>query len=119
MIADLHSRLFRPHAVTMGMRQQVVSRSSNGMSKRMAKVVTLIICTSLFVVFTFSQVMHLQIVATAKQLEKLETARIDSKTKNIELRTARAQLASKSFVEERAKEKLQLYVPKQNQVHRL
>ena len=56
MIAEINSRMFRPHAVNMGMRQQVASRTSKGMSKRMAKMVTLIICVSLFVVCAFSQV---------------------------------------------------------------
>ena len=119
MIAEIHSRMFRPQAATVGMRQQVVTRTGTGMSKRMAKVVTLILCVSLFVVFAFSQVMHWHIVATANQLEKLQSVRIESGTRNIELLATRAQLASQKFVEEQAKDKLQLFVPKRNQVRRL
>ena len=119
MIAEIHSRMFRPQAVTVGMRQQVVTRTSTGMSKRMAKVVTLIICVSLFVVFAFSQVMHWHIVATANQIEKLQSVRTASGSKNIELLASRAQLASQKFVEVRAKEKLQLFVPQRNQIRRL
>ena len=119
MIAQIHSRMFRPHAVTIGMRQQVNSRTSTGMSRRMAKVVTLIICVSLFVVFAFSQVMHWHIVSSANQLKKLQAVRIDSGSRNIELLATRAQLASRKFVEEQAKEKLHLFVPQQNQIRRL
>ncbi len=119
MIADIHSRMFRHQAVTVGMRQQVVTRTSTGMSKRMAKLVALIICVSLFVVFAFSQVMHWQIEATANQLEKLQSDRINSGSRNIELLAAKAQLASQKFVEDRAKEKLQLFAPQRNQIRRL
>ena len=119
MIAEIHSRMFRSHAVNMGMRQQVVTRTGAGMSKRMAKVVTLIICVSLFVVFIFSQVMHRHIVVTAGQLEKLQSVRIETGSRNIELLAARAQLASRKFVEERAAERLQLFVPQQHQIRRL
>ena len=119
MIAEIHSRMFRPHSVTMGMRQQVVTRTNVGMSKRMAKVVALILCISLFVVFAFSQVMHWHIVATTSQLEKLQSVRSESGSRNIELLAARAQMASQKFVEERAREKLQLLVPQRNQIRRL
>ena len=119
MIAEIQSRMFRPHAVTMGMRQQVVSRTSAGMSRHMARVVALIICISLFVVFAFSQVMHWHIVSSANQFEKLQSVRSESVSRNIELLATRAQLASQKFVEERAKEKMQLFVPQQNQIRRL
>jgi len=119
MIAEIQSRMFRPHTVTMGMRQQVVTRTGTGLSKRMAKVVALIICISLFVVFAFSQIMHGHIVATADQIDKLQSVRSESVSRNIELLAARAQLASQKFVEERAKEKLHLFVPQRNQIRRL
>lgn len=119
MIAEIHSRMFRSHAVNMGMRQQVVTRTGVGMSRRMAKVVTLIICVSLFVVFIFSQVMHRHIVVSAGQLENLQSVRIETGSRNIELLAARAQLASRKFVEERAAERLQLFVPQQHQIRRL
>jgi len=119
MIAEIQSRMFRPHPVGMGMRQHVSSRTSQGISKRMAKIVTMIICVSLFVVFAFSQVMHWQIVSSSSKLEKLKSVRIDTSSRNIELLAARAQLASQKFVEEQAREKLQLFVPKRNQISRL
>lgn len=119
MIAEIHSRMFRPHPVTIGMRQQVITRTNVGMSKRMAKVVTLIICVSLFVVFAFSQVMHRHIVASAGQIEKLQSVRGAVGSRNIELLAVKAQLASRKFVEQQAREKLQLFVPQQNQIRRL
>ena len=119
MIAEINSRMFRPHAVNVGMRQQVASRTSKGMSKRMAKMVTLIICVSLFVVFAFSQVMHWQIVASSNKLEEMKSARRAISNKNIELLATRAQLTSKQFVEEKAREKFQLFMPKRNQIRRL
>ena len=119
MIAEINSRMFRPHAVNMGMRQQVASRTSTRMSKRMAKMVTLIICVSLFVVFAFSQVMHWQITASANQFEKLQSVRSESGSRNIELLAVRAKLASQEFVQDRAKEKLHLFVPQRNQIRRL
>ena len=99
MIAEINSRMFRPHAVNMGMRQQVASRTSTGMSKRMTRMVTLIIGVSLFVVFAVSQVMHWHIVASANQFEKLQSVRIESGSRNIELLATRAKLASQEFVE--------------------
>lgn len=119
MIAEIQSRMFRPHPVTMGMRQHITSRTSSGVSKRMAKVVTFIICASLLVAFAFSQVMHWHIVASANKLEELKSARIDTSSRNIELLAARAQLASQKFVEGQARERLQLVAPKRNQVRRL
>lgn len=119
MIADIQSRMFRPHPVTIGMRQHISSRTTSGMSKRMAKMVALIICTSLFVVFAFSQVMHWHISATTSKLEQLNSVRKETSTRNIELLAMRAQLASQEFVEEHAMEKLQLFAPKQSQVRRL
>jgi cell division protein FtsB len=119
MIAEIHSRMFRPRSVTMGMRQQVASRTRAGMSRRMARVVALIICLSLVVVFAFSLVMHRQIGASANRLEALKSVRVESKNRNIELLAARAQLASREFIEKRAKEKFQLVVPQQNQIRRM
>lgn len=119
MIADIQSRMFRPHPATMGMRQHVTSRTTPGMSKRMAKLVMAIICISLFVVFAFSQVMHWQIVASSSKLENLKSMRIATSSKNIELLATRAQLASREFVEKQAREKLQLFTPKQNQIRLL
>ena len=119
MIAEIQSRMFRPHPLAMGMRQHVSSRTSPGMSRRMAKMVTMIICTSVFVVFACSLVMHWQIMASSKKLEKLKSVRIDMSSKNIELLAARAQLASQEFIEEKAREQLQLLAPKRNQIRRL
>ena len=112
MIAEIQSRMFRPHPVTMGMRQHITSRTSTGLSKRMAKMVAMIICISLFVVFAFSQVMHWHIAATADKLEQLKSASVDTSAKNVELLALRAQLASQKFIEERASEKLQLFATK-------
>jgi len=119
MIAEIQSRMFRPHAVTVSMRQHVASRGGAVVSKRMAKVVTLIICVSLLVVFAFSQVMHWHIMASASQVEELQSVSRDSRSRNIELLATRAQLASQKFIEERAREKFQLMVPQGNQIRRL
>lgn len=119
MIAEIQSRMFRPHPVTVGMRQHISSRTSAGMSRRMAKLVALIICTSLLVVFAFSQVMHWHISATAEKLEQLKSVQKQTATRNIELLAMRAQLASQEFVEKSAMEKLQLFAPQQHQVRRL
>lgn len=119
MIAEIQSRMFRPHPEAMAMRQHVTSRTSPGMTKRMAKLVAAIICISLFVVFAFSQVMHWQIIASSDKLESLKSIRIATSSKNIELLATRAQLASREFVEKQAREKLQLFTPKQNQIRRL
>jgi len=119
MIAEIQSRMFRPHAVTVSMRQHVASRGGAAMSKRMAKVVAVIICVSLLVVIAFSEVMHWHIVASANQLEELRSVSRDSRSRNIALLATRAQLASQKFVEERAREKFQLMVPQGNQIRRL
>lgn len=119
MIAEIQSRLLRPHPFAIGMRQHVICRTSDGMTKRMAKLVTLIICISLLVVFAFSQVVHWQITASTNKLQEMRAARITTSNKNIELLAARAHLSSKKFVEEKAREKLQLLIPKRNQIRRL
>lgn len=119
MIAEIQSRMFRPHPVGLGVRQHVSSRTSPGISKRMAKLVTLLICVSLLVVFAFSQVMHWQIVSSSNKLEKLKSVRIATSNKNIELLAARAQMASQKFIEERASEKLKLFAPRRNQIRHL
>jgi len=64
-------------------------------------------------------VMHWQIVSSANQFEKLQSVRIESGSRNIELLATRAKLASQEFVEKQAKEKLHLIVPQRNQIRRL
>ncbi|GAB4332366.1 MAG: hypothetical protein Kow0089_00200 [Desulfobulbaceae bacterium] len=119
MIAGMQSRVFRPHSVTLGMRQHVVSRTSPVVSRRMARVVAVIVGISLLVVFAFSQVMHHHITSSADRLERLQVERSEFMGRNIELLAARAQLASQEFVEKRAAEKLKLFVPQKSQVRRL
>lgn len=119
MIAEIQSRVLRPHPATFGMRQQVAVKTGHGVSRRMAKLVTIIICVSIFVVFVFSQVMHWQIAASAKRMENLQSARMDSTSRNIELLAAKARLTSKEYVARLAGEKFGLNVPEPNQIKRL
>jgi hypothetical protein len=101
------------------MRQHVSTRTGNAVSNRMAKVVVLILCVSLCVVFAFSQVMHWHVVDSFNKIEELKTVRVVSSSKHIELLAMRAQLSSRKIVEERASEKLRLFAPERNQIRRL
>lgn len=119
MIAEIQSRILRPHPATVGMRQHVAARAGNGMSRRMARLVTLIICASLFVVFAFSQVMHWQIASSDKKFAGLRAERHGTTSRNIELLAAKAQMTSRKYVEQRAAEKFGLRTPQQYQMRRL
>ena len=119
MIAGIASKMLRPQTAPIGARQQVVARSDGAVSKRIAKIVTMIICVSLFVVFAFSQLMHWHIISTVNELDKLQSVRNDYGSENIALLAARAQLTSKEYVVEQASKRYQLLVPQKNQVQRL
>lgn len=116
MIAGIQARFLRPHSASLGMRQQVATRT---VSRRAVKPVALIACVCLVAVFGFSQVMQGRIAASALRYEELKTVRMDAVSENIGLLGAKARLVSQEYVEQRAKEKLQLVVPQQQQVRRL
>jgi len=111
--------MFRTHALPVGIRQQVSARSEWSMSRRLAKLVTLILCLSLFIVFAFSQLMHRQISSTASRLEQLQSMRNQFGSENIALLAARAHLTSKESILDRAGQKYHLFAPKKEQVRRL
>lgn len=119
MIAGLQSRTFRTNVLPAGIRQQVVSRSEWAISRRLAKLVTLILCLSLLIVFAFSQLMHRQIMSSVGRLEQLQSVRNEFGSENIALLAARAGLTSKESVMERAAEKYSLFAPRKEQVRRL
>ena len=119
MIAGIQSRLFRSHALSVGIRQQVAARTEWAMSRRLAKLVALILCLSLFVVFAFSQLMHRQIMSSVNKLEQLQSVRNQFGTENIALLAARADMTSKENVLDRAAQKYRLFVPKKEQLRRL
>ena len=119
MIAGIQSRMFRSHAFSIGIRQQVAARSEWSMSRRLAKLVALILCLSLFVVFAFSQLMHRQIMSSVNRLEQLQSVRNQFGSENIALLAARADLTSKESVLDRAGQKYRLFVPKKEQIRRL
>lgn len=111
--------MFRSHAFSIGIRQQVAARSEWSMSRRLAKLVALILCLSLFVVFAFSQLMHRQIMSSVNRLEQLQSVRSQFGSENIALLAARADLTSKESVLDRAGQKYRLFVPKKEQIRRL
>lgn len=119
MIAGIQSRMFRSPALSAGIRQQIAVRSEWAISKRLAKLVALILCLSLFVVFAFSQLMHRQILSSVDRLEQLQSVRNHFGSENISLLAARAHLTSKDSVVDRAGRKYHLYIPKKEQVRRL
>jgi len=119
MITGISSRMFRPHTMTIGVRQQVVARTNSVMSKRVAGKVTMILCAGIFVVFVFSQFMRWQIVASTNQLEQLQAVRNQSGSENISLLAKRAQLVSKDYIVNRVEAKFQLFVPGKDQTQRL
>lgn len=119
MNAGIASRMLRPQTASIGVRQQVAARSDGMVSKRIARIVTLIICVSLFIVFAFSQLMHWHIISTVNKLDELQSVRHEYGSENVALLAARAQLTSKEYVVEKAGRKYQLFVPQKNQVQRL
>ena len=119
MIAGIASRVLRPQAAAVGGRQQVSARSDSGVSKRLARIVTLIVGVSLFIVFAFSQVMHWHIISTVNKLDELQSVRNEYGSENIALLAARAQLTSRDYVVKEAGSRYQLYIPQKSQVRRL
>lgn len=119
MITGIGSRTYRPHTVTIGMRQQVVARTNPVMSKRVAGKVTLIICAGVFIVFAFSQFMRWQIVSSVNQLEQLQTVRNKMGSENISLLAKRAQLISKEHIVEKVGARFQLIIPHKDQIQKL
>lgn len=119
MIAGLHSRMLRTQSVSVGMRQQVAARSDWVVSKRLARLVTLILCLSLFILFAFGQLMHWHIKSTVNRLDSLQSVRSQYGSENIALLAARAQLVSKEYIVEQAGRKHQLVTPGQDQVRQL
>ncbi|HBI16057.1 MAG TPA: hypothetical protein DDY20_11175 [Desulfobulbaceae bacterium] len=111
--------MFRGHALSVGIRQQVSARYEWSMSRRLARLVTLILCLSLLVVFAFSQLMHRQINSSVNRLEQLQSERSHFGNENISLLAARANLTSKERVLDRAGQKYRLFMPKKEQVRRL
>lgn len=119
MIAGVTSRVIRPQVATVGMRQHVAARPDVLVSKRLAKLVTLIICLSLFVLFVFGQLMHWHVTSTMNQLNELRTVRSEFGTENIALLSTKARLTSKEYIVEQAGKRYQLFAPQKNQIHRL
>jgi hypothetical protein len=119
MIAGIHSRMLRSQSVSVDMRQQVATRSDWVMSKRLARLVTLILCVSLFVLFAFGQLMHWHIKSTVNKLDRLQSVRSQYGSENIALLATRAQLTSKEYIVELAGEKYQLALPRKEQVRHL
>lgn len=119
MIAGIQSRMFRTHALPVGIRQHVAARNEWSVSRRLAKLVALILCLSLLIVFAFSQLMHREIATSLSTLEQLQSVRNQFGSENIALLAARAQLTSKESIVERAGKQYHLFVPRKEQVRRL
>lgn len=119
MIAGITSRVIRPQTATVGMHQHVATRSDAVLSRRLAKLVTLIICLSLFVMFVFGQFMHWHVTSTMHRLSELRAVRSTYGTENIALLSARARLTSKEYIVEQAGKRYQLFVPQKKQIRRL
>lgn len=119
MIAGIHSRMFRSHPVTVDIRQQVAVRSDWVVSKRLARLVTLILCVSLFVLFAFGQLMHWHIRSTVDRLDRLQSVRTQYGSEHIALQATRAKLTSKEYVVEQAGRKYQLVLPREDQIRHL
>ena len=118
MIAGIQVKMFRTQPV-IGSRQQVAARSEWVISRRLAKLVTLIICLSLFIVFAFGQLMHWQITSAVERMEKMREVRRDYGSSHIALLAARAGLTSQDNILEVAGKKFQLFMPAKDQVKRL
>ncbi|HHO47445.1 MAG TPA: hypothetical protein ENN06_03150 [Desulfobacteraceae bacterium] len=119
MIAGIHSRMLRSQTVSVGMRQQVASRSDWVISKRLARLVTLILCVSLFVLFAFGQLMHWQIKSAVNRIDRLQSVRSQYGSENIALLASRAQLTAEEYIIAEAGRKYQLVPPREDQVRRL
>ena len=119
MIAGIQAKMFRPHPVSVGMRQHVASRSNHVLSKHVAKIITLTLVLALFLVFTLSQFLHWYIMSSAGELKELQSLRNSAGTENIQLLAQRAQLASKDYVVDKAGTKFKLVLPGKHQVQRL
>jgi hypothetical protein len=119
MITGISSKMFRPHTMTVGMRQQVIARTNPVMSKQVARKVTLMLCIGIFVVFVFSQFMRWQIMASINQLEQLQAVRNQTGLENISLLAERARLISKEYIIDQVGAKFQLFVPQKDQMQRL
>lgn len=105
--------------MTVGMRQQVVTRANPVMSKQLAGKVAMILCLGIVVVFAFSQFMRWQISASVNELEKLQEIRKKEGSENISLLATRAQLVSREYIAEKVGSKFQLFVPNKDQIKRL
>jgi len=101
------------------MRQQVASRSDWVISKRLARLVTLILCVSLFVLFAFGQLMHWQIKSAVNRIDRLQSVRSQYGSENIALLASRAQLTAEEYIIAEAGRKYQLVPPREDQVRRL
>lgn len=119
MIAGITSKTIRPHAAAIGLRQNVAVRSDSVMSKRLARIVALVIGVSLLAVFAFSQLMHWHVASTMERLSELQSVRNTYGSENIALLAARAELTSKEYVLEQAGKRYHLFVPQKNQIRRL
>jgi len=119
MIAGMNSRVLGSQSVSVGMRQQVAARSDWAMSKELARLVTLILCVSLFVLFAFGQLMHWHIKSTVSKLDRLQSVRSQYGSENMALLATRAQLTSKEYIVKLAGEKYQLALPRKDQVRHL
>lgn len=119
MIAEIHSRMFRSHTASVGMRQQVAVRSDWVVSKRLARLVTLILCVSLFVLFAFGQLMHWHIKSTVNRLDGLQSVRSQYGSEHIALQTTRAKLTAKEYIVEEAGSRYHLVLPREDQIRQL
>lgn len=119
MITGISSRMFRPHTMTVGVRQQIVPRANPVMSKRVAGKVTLLLCAGILVVLAFSQFMRWQIVSSVNQLEQLQTVRNQAGSENKLLLAQRAKLISRDYVADRVGSRFQIFAPGRSQVKKL
>ncbi len=119
MFAGITSRVFKPQAGVIGVRQQVAVRTDGMVSQRLARLVALILGIALLIVFAFSQLMHWHIASTVTRLDQLQSARNEYGSEKMRLLAARAQLTSREYVTELAGRKFQLHAPQKGQVRSL
>ena len=121
MIPNMNSRMYRPGSVTIGMRQQMLSRSGHGqvLTKRMKKPLVLVLVTALIIVFTVSQFIHWRIVNADDRLQQIQAVRTDMGSENIKLLAQRARLMSEQHIASVAAVKFDLQLPGEGQVKRL
>ncbi len=112
-------RTFRAPVTTLGMRQRVVSRRQEPMSRDLVRAIAIVVVMAVMAVGCISQFIHWRYESDLETLAQLQSVRKTMGTENINVLAARARLLSKSHVEAVAAARLQLFRPEDGQLHHL